>query len=114
MCTWVSPKKGCRSGSKPSQASRSSVTEKGRSTLPAGLGMALGAATEAAPQGSLTIVYEDRTLQQFKEGAERSFLLAKLKDHDWNVAATSKAIKTPRSNLYKKLEAYGISREQDG
>ena len=31
-----------------------------------------------------------------------------------NVAATAKAIETPRSNLYKKLEAYEINREKDG
>ena len=47
-------------------------------------------------------------------GAERAFLIQKLEEHDWNIAATAKAIDTPRSNLYKKLEAYGISQEKDG
>jgi len=37
----------------------------------------------------------------------------RLRENDWNVAATAKAIETPRSNLYKKLEAYGIQRESD-
>ena len=32
----------------------------------------------------------------------------------WNISATAAAIGTPRSNLYKKLEAYGISQEKDG
>jgi two-component system nitrogen regulation response regulator NtrX len=32
---------------------------------------------------------------------------------DWNIAATAKTIDTPRSNLYKKLEAYDINREKD-
>jgi two-component system nitrogen regulation response regulator NtrX len=54
------------------------------------------------------------TLQEFKDAAERAFIIAKLAEHDWNVAATAKAIDTPRSNLYKKLEAYGIRRETDG
>jgi two-component system nitrogen regulation response regulator NtrX len=62
----------------------------------------------------LVVPYDDATLQQFKDAAERSYLVAKLQEHDWNVAATSKAIDTPRSNLYKKLEAYGIDRETDG
>jgi transcriptional regulator of acetoin/glycerol metabolism len=35
-----------------------------------------------------------------------------LERHGWNVAATARAIDTPRSNLYKKLQAYGISREE--
>ncbi len=39
--------------------------------------------------------------------------LAKLRENGWNVAATAKAIETPRSNLYKKLDAHGINREQD-
>ena len=82
--------------------------------IPAGLGMALGGDQPVSAKGSLVIPQDDATLQQFKDNAERSYLVAKLHEHDWNVAATSKAIETPRSNLYKKLEAYGISREQDG
>jgi two-component system nitrogen regulation response regulator NtrX len=54
------------------------------------------------------------TLQEYKDAAERAFILAKLEEHDWNVAATAKAIDTPRSNLYKKLETYGIRRDGDG
>jgi two-component system nitrogen regulation response regulator NtrX len=54
------------------------------------------------------------TLQHYKDAAERAFIVAKLRENDWNMAATAKAIDTPRSNLYKKLEVYGISREVDG
>jgi two-component system nitrogen regulation response regulator NtrX len=54
------------------------------------------------------------TLQQFKDNAERSFLVSQLREHEWNVAATAKAIETPRSNLYKKLDAYEIDRENEG
>ncbi len=53
------------------------------------------------------------TLRDFKEGAERAFLVQKLRDSGWNISATAAAIGTPRSNLYKKLEAYGISQEKD-
>jgi two-component system nitrogen regulation response regulator NtrX len=81
--------------------------------LPAGLGMALGAESTQAPQGALVLPAEGLTLQRFKDQAERSYLVAKLHDNGWNVAATAKAIETPRSNLYKKLDAYGINREQD-
>jgi two-component system nitrogen regulation response regulator NtrX len=82
--------------------------------IPAGLGRAPGGgAANGAPAGAMVLPYDGLTLQQFKDMAERSYLIARLRDHDWNVAATSKAIDTPRSNLYKKLDAYGISREKD-
>jgi two-component system nitrogen regulation response regulator NtrX len=51
------------------------------------------------------------TLKEFRAVSERLFLLRKLEESDWNVTATAKAIETPRSNLYKKMEQYGISRE---
>jgi two-component system nitrogen regulation response regulator NtrX len=86
----------------------------GAEDLPVGLGMALGATAAPVPEGSLLLPCADLTLQQFKDNAERSFLVTQLRKHEWNVAATSKAIETPRSNLYKKLDAYGISREDDG
>jgi two-component system nitrogen regulation response regulator NtrX len=54
------------------------------------------------------------TLRDFKEAAERAFLVAKLRESDWNISATSQTIGTPRSNLYKKLDQYGITQETDG
>jgi two-component system, NtrC family, nitrogen regulation response regulator NtrX len=51
------------------------------------------------------------TLQAFKDEAEKSFILAKLREYGWNVSKTAEAIDTPRSNLYKKIEQYGIKRE---
>lgn len=79
--------------------------------IPAGLGLAPAgdSAATVPPAGSGAT-----TLQDFKDAAERAFIKAKLEEHDWNIAATAKAIDTPRSNLYKKLETYGIRRETDG
>jgi two-component system nitrogen regulation response regulator NtrX len=54
------------------------------------------------------------TLRDFKEASERAFLVRKLQESKWNISATAAAIGTPRSNLYKKLEQYGISQEKDG
>ena len=54
------------------------------------------------------------TLRDFKEAAERTFLVSKLRESNWNISATAQAIGTPRSNLYKKLEQYGISQDTDG
>ncbi len=52
------------------------------------------------------------TLREFKESAERAFLVEKLRENAWNISKTAEVIGTPRSNLYKKLEQYGIT--QDG
>jgi two-component system nitrogen regulation response regulator NtrX len=54
------------------------------------------------------------SLRGFKESAERTFLVQKLRENKWNVSATAVAIGTPRSNLYKKLEQYEITQEKDG
>jgi two-component system, NtrC family, nitrogen regulation response regulator NtrX len=48
---------------------------------------------------------------EFKERAEKAFILAKLRENDWNVSETARSIDMPRSNLYKKIERYGLVRE---
>jgi len=64
--------------------------------------------------GSATNPQAAGSLKDFKESAERAFLVQKLRESRWNISATATAIGTPRSNLYKKLEQYGISQEKDG
>jgi two-component system nitrogen regulation response regulator NtrX len=54
------------------------------------------------------------TLREFKEWSERAFLVDRLREHEWNISKTAEVIDTPRSNLYKKLEQYGINQESDG
>jgi two-component system nitrogen regulation response regulator NtrX len=54
------------------------------------------------------------TLREFKESAERKFLVEKLRETGWNISRTAELIGTPRSNLYKKLEHYNIKQEIDG
>ena len=51
------------------------------------------------------------SLSDFQRASEISYLRHQLDRHGWNIAATARAIDTPRSNLYKKLQAYDISRE---
>jgi two-component system nitrogen regulation response regulator NtrX len=51
------------------------------------------------------------TFEDFKLDAEKSFLAQQLRLHDWNVSETARALKMPRSNLYKKIERYGLTRE---
>ena len=49
-----------------------------------------------------------QTLKDFRDLAEKDFILAKLEENNWNISQTAREIDTPRSNLYKKLEQYGI------
>ena len=68
------------------------------------------------PKGGPTDNDKERigTLREFKESAERTFLVGKLRENNWNISKTAEVIGTPRSNLYKKLEQYGITQEGDG
>jgi len=49
-----------------------------------------------------------RTLREYRDLAERQFLLARLRENSWNISQTAVQIDVPRSNLYKKMEQYGI------
>jgi two-component system nitrogen regulation response regulator NtrX len=50
-------------------------------------------------------------LAEFQRASERAYIRHHLERNRWNVAATARAIDTPRSNLYKKLQTYGLKRE---
>jgi two-component system nitrogen regulation response regulator NtrX len=54
----------------------------------------------------------DQTLHEFRDDAERAFILARLQAHNWNVAETARVLGIPRSNLYKKFKLYDLEREQ--
>ncbi|MEX0692439.1 MAG: sigma-54 dependent transcriptional regulator [Gemmatimonadales bacterium] len=68
----------------------------------------LRAGHAASPLGDLM---HAETFEAFKHDAEKAFLEAKLAENDWNVSETARKLSMPRSNLYKKLEKYGLSRE---
>jgi two-component system nitrogen regulation response regulator NtrX len=69
-------------------------------------GTPAGRASEPQPPGG--------TLREFKDASERAYLVQKLRENNWNISKTAEIIDTPRSNLYKKLEQYGIKQEVDG
>jgi two-component system nitrogen regulation response regulator NtrX len=77
-----------------------------------GAGLAGGGSAPAAGGGAEPPV-KPGTLREFKEAAERTFLVEKLRENGWNISRTAEVIGTPRSNLYKKLEQYQISQERD-
>jgi len=106
------------------QEGQGSITAAG-AAAGAGAGATVGsvAGAGAAPGGTVSRAEPSRpnsgldpaafsTLLAFREEAEKLFLRRKLREFRWNISRMAKAIETPRSNLYKKLEQYGISRDQ--
>ncbi|MBC7894874.1 MAG: sigma-54-dependent Fis family transcriptional regulator [Cytophagaceae bacterium] len=64
---------------------------------------------DGSPLGALLDL---ATFEEFKDAAERAYLLHKLRVYMWNVSETARGVDMPRSNLYKKIERYGLEREK--
>ncbi len=63
-------------------------------------------------QAKLVEQNADSSFHEFRDDVERVFLVARLREHNWNVAETARALGMPRSNLYSRIEKYGIERER--
>jgi len=50
------------------------------------------------------------TLREFREGAERTYIIETLKGLDWNISRAAVVLGVERTNLHKKIRAYGIKR----
>ncbi|MEQ8523078.1 sigma-54 dependent transcriptional regulator [Gracilimonas sp.] len=53
---------------------------------------------------------ETEDFQDFKETAERLFLVKQLEKNDWNVSQTAESIGIQRSHMYNKMKKYNIER----
>ena len=69
------------------------------------------AGQRALDDAGMASLSQCKTFEEFKDAAERAFLLNKLREFDWNVSETARAVEMPRSNLYKKIERYSLARE---
>ncbi|MEP0862177.1 MAG: sigma-54-dependent Fis family transcriptional regulator [Ignavibacterium sp.] len=68
----------------------------------------------AANQASLdNLIETSNSFQEFKEKAERAFILKQLKANDWNISKTAEILDIQRSHLYTKMRKYGIEKEED-
>jgi two-component system, NtrC family, nitrogen regulation response regulator NtrX len=54
--------------------------------------------------------YADRSLRDFREEMEKEFILMRLEHNDWNISRAATSLGIERTNLHKKLKAYGIQR----
>jgi len=79
-----------------------SQTEVSGEDLQRHLDQGLAAAKETLPF--------DETFERFVDSAEREFLQRRLEQNGWNMTKTAQDIGMQRSNLYKKIERYGLRR----
>lgn len=56
------------------------------------------------------ILNVSNTFQEFKEKAERAFILKQLQANGWNISKTAEILGIQRSHLYNKLKKYGIEK----
>lgn len=53
-----------------------------------------------------------KTLKDARDVFERDYIARKLEENNWNISKTAEAIATERSNLHKKIKAYGITEQK--
>ena len=58
------------------------------------------------------ILSESNSFQEFKEKAERAFIIKQLNANDWNISKTAEVLDIQRSHLYNKMKKYEIEREE--
>jgi two-component system nitrogen regulation response regulator NtrX len=58
------------------------------------------------------IIDSSNSFQEFKEKAERAFILKQLNENNWNISKTAELLDIQRSHLYNKMKKYGIEKEE--
>ena len=53
-----------------------------------------------------------KTLKDARDAFEKDYIIRKLDENNWNISKTSEAIAIERSNLHKKIKAYGINEQK--
>ena len=53
------------------------------------------------------------TFREAKEEFEKHFIIQKLKENEWNISKTAKAIGIERSNLHRKIRSYGLEARKE-
>ena len=56
------------------------------------------------------IIEASNSFQDFKEKAERAFILKQLKINNWNISKTAEQLEIQRSHLYNKMKKYDIEK----
>jgi len=65
---------------------------------------------EAPPSAAPPAAKERLTLREHRESTERSYIIETLKELEWNISKAAVVLGVERTNLHKKIRAYGIKR----
>jgi DNA-binding NtrC family response regulator len=65
----------------------------------------------SAHEGETAGVEGRLTLREFRDKAEADYILATLKEFDWNISRASVVLGVERTNLHKKMRSLGIKRD---
>jgi DNA-binding NtrC family response regulator len=84
-------------------------TQSGRETgrfEPVSADQAMSAEVASVAQGDKKL-----TLREFRDRMEAEYLRATLRENDWNISRAASVLGIERTNLHKKMRAFGIRRE---
>ena len=79
-------------------------------TYPHPLHAQCGQLTSAGWPGAAAGAEGRLTLREFREKTERDYIVETLRTLDWNISRTAIVLGVERTNLHKKIRAYGIKR----
>ncbi len=52
------------------------------------------------------------TFQEFKDQAEKIFIIERLRENNWNISRTAEALDIQRSHLYTKMRKFGLTKDR--
>jgi two-component system, NtrC family, nitrogen regulation response regulator NtrX len=58
------------------------------------------------------IIDTSNSFQEFKDKAEKAFIIKQLKANDWNISKTADVLEIQRSHLYNKMKKFGIEKAE--
>lgn len=67
----------------------------------------------AGKQNVDELILESNSFQEFKERAEKIYILKQLDMNNWNISKTAEMLDIQRSHLYNKMKKYGLTKENE-
>jgi two-component system nitrogen regulation response regulator NtrX len=68
--------------------------------------------TPGGKSSLVDIIDTSNSFQEFKDKAEKAFIIKQLKANDWNISKTAEVLEIQRSHLYNKMKKYGIEKSE--
>ncbi len=59
------------------------------------------------------IILESNSFQEFKDRAEKAYIIKQLDNNKWNISKTAECLDMQRSHLYNKIKKYGLMKDNN-